>query len=188
MPRPVAARKSEGVWEIRRGHVRPKPHANKARRIEDLLYNNPYGYKIERVWFDGRVVFATEQGEVDVDPKKVKVAAGIPDRVCGQAHLEREARARRRAAARAGSVQHLRLGPRDEEVQPDLAVQLRHRSTGLRREHASLGARLPPQRLRDQEEHRLRELTGALRPAVAGREPTSRPGRRASRTLHPRSR
>jgi len=26
------------------------------------------------VWFDGRVIFATEQGEVDVDPKKVKVA------------------------------------------------------------------------------------------------------------------
>ena len=42
--------------------------------IEDLHYNNPYGYKIERVWFDGRVIFATEQGEVDVDPKKVKVA------------------------------------------------------------------------------------------------------------------
>jgi hypothetical protein len=26
------------------------------------------------VWFDGRVVFAIEQGEVDVDPRKVKVA------------------------------------------------------------------------------------------------------------------
>jgi hypothetical protein len=26
------------------------------------------------LWFDERVVFATEQGEVDVDPKKVKVA------------------------------------------------------------------------------------------------------------------
>ena len=26
------------------------------------------------MWFDGRVIFATEQGEVDVDPNKVKVA------------------------------------------------------------------------------------------------------------------
>ena len=40
----------------------------------DLDYNNPYGYTIERVWFDGRVIFATELGEVDVDPKRVKVA------------------------------------------------------------------------------------------------------------------
>jgi len=74
MPKPLPARKTEGIWEIRRGRVRPKLRANKARRVEDLRYNNPYGYKIERVWFDGRVVFATEQGEVDVDPKKVKVA------------------------------------------------------------------------------------------------------------------
>ena len=51
-----------------------KPRANRLGRVEDLQYNNPYRYKIERVWFDGRVVFATEQGEVDVDPKRVKVA------------------------------------------------------------------------------------------------------------------
>jgi len=66
--------KTEGVWQIHRGRVRAKPRANRPRRVEDLQYNNPYRYKIERVWFDGRVVFATEQGEVDVDPKKVKVA------------------------------------------------------------------------------------------------------------------
>jgi len=71
--RPVA-RKTEGVWEIRHGRVRAKPRANKARPVEDLRYNNPHRYKIERVWFDRRVVFATEQGEVEVDPKKVKVA------------------------------------------------------------------------------------------------------------------
>ncbi len=65
---------TEGIWQVRRGHVRAKPRANRLGRVEDLQYNNPYRYKIERVWFDGRVVFATEQGEVDVDPKKVKVA------------------------------------------------------------------------------------------------------------------
>ncbi len=42
--------------------------------MERLDYNNPYGYNIERVSFDGRVIFATEQGELDVDPKRVKVA------------------------------------------------------------------------------------------------------------------
>ena len=66
--------KTEGVWQIHRGRVRAKPRANRPRSVEDLRYNNPYRYKIERVWFDGRVVFATEQGEVDVDPRKVKVA------------------------------------------------------------------------------------------------------------------
>lgn len=44
------------------------------REVEDLDYNNPYAYSIERVRFDGRVVFATEQGELDVDPERVKVA------------------------------------------------------------------------------------------------------------------
>ncbi len=75
---PVAKRavgeKTEGIWEIRHGRVRAKARANKPRGVEDLQYNNPYGYKIERVWFDGRVVFATEQGELGVDPRKVKVA------------------------------------------------------------------------------------------------------------------
>ena len=74
MPKDVSARKTEGVWAIAHGSARPKKKRNRLRRVEDLQYNNPYAYKIERVWFDGRVVFATEQGEVEVDPKKVKVA------------------------------------------------------------------------------------------------------------------
>ena len=65
---------TEGVWEIRAGVARAKRARRKIRSVEDLHYNNPYGYKIERVWFDGKVIFATEQGEVEVDPKKVKVA------------------------------------------------------------------------------------------------------------------
>jgi hypothetical protein len=65
---------TEGVWEIHTGVPRAKKTVRKIGAVEDLHYNNPYGYTIERVWFDGRVIFATEQGEVDVDPKKVKVA------------------------------------------------------------------------------------------------------------------
>lgn len=41
---------------------------------EGATYNNPYRYTIERVWWDGRIVYATEQGELDIDPTKVKVA------------------------------------------------------------------------------------------------------------------
>jgi len=65
---------TEGIWQIRHGEVHRKRRPTALGRVEHLDYNNPYGYNIERVWFDGRVVFATEQGEVDVDPKKVKVA------------------------------------------------------------------------------------------------------------------
>ena len=68
------AEPSEGLWEIHAGVPRAKKVVRKIGTVEDLHYNNPYGYTIERVWFDGRVIYATEQGEVDVDPKKVKVA------------------------------------------------------------------------------------------------------------------
>ena len=69
------AETSEGEWEIHAGVPRArKKSARRLSPVEDLHYNNPYGYTIERVWFDGKVVYATEQGEVDVDPKKVKVA------------------------------------------------------------------------------------------------------------------
>jgi len=70
----VRAEPTEGIWEIHHGVPRQKKRAKKLGTVEDLHYNNPYRYKIERVWFDGRIVFATEAGEVDVDPKKVNVA------------------------------------------------------------------------------------------------------------------
>ena len=67
--------KTEGIWRIHAGKTRPK---NKPKRalgaVESLVYNNPYGYNIERVWFDGKIIFASEQGEVDIDETKVKVA------------------------------------------------------------------------------------------------------------------
>ena len=68
------AETAEGVWEIHAGVPRAKKSARRVAPVEDLCYNNPYGYTIERVWFDGKVIFATEQGEVNVDPKKIKVA------------------------------------------------------------------------------------------------------------------
>ena len=68
------AEPTEGVWEIHAGVPRAKKARSRIGSVEDLHYNNPYSYTIERVWFEGKVIFATEQGEVDVDPKKVKVA------------------------------------------------------------------------------------------------------------------
>ncbi|HEV2249558.1 MAG TPA: hypothetical protein VGT60_03515 [Candidatus Limnocylindria bacterium] len=65
----------EGVWALRNGM--PRQVSARPKRIthrENVDYNNPYRYKIERVWWDGKIVFASEQGELDVDPAKVKVA------------------------------------------------------------------------------------------------------------------
>jgi hypothetical protein len=42
---------------------------------ENLTYNNPWNLEIERVWFDGKVVYAAEQGEVELefdDDRRVK--------------------------------------------------------------------------------------------------------------------
>ena len=41
---------------------------------EALTYNNPFKQSVERVWFDGKLVYAVDCGEVEVDPKQVKVA------------------------------------------------------------------------------------------------------------------
>lgn len=66
---------AEGIWSIRGGKPRRKSRPKLGLgAVESLSYNNPYGYNIERVWFDGKIVFASEQGEVDIDETKVKVA------------------------------------------------------------------------------------------------------------------
>ena len=65
----------EGVWEVRGGEVTAKAGPrDPGGQTAPLDYNNPFGYEIERVWFDGRIIFASEQGELDIDESKVKVA------------------------------------------------------------------------------------------------------------------
>ena len=41
---------------------------------EALTYNNPFGQPVERVWFDDKLVYAVDCGDVEVDPSTVKVA------------------------------------------------------------------------------------------------------------------
>lgn len=68
---------TEGVWTIAEGvpsRASKRPKSYGRTRTEQLTYDNPYGMEIERVWFDGKVVFAIESGELDVDIAKIKVA------------------------------------------------------------------------------------------------------------------
>jgi len=75
MADPMTGDDTEGVWEIHAGAPRTKRRpVAPIGAVEDLDYNNPHCHNIERVWFDGHVVFATEQGELEVDPERVKVA------------------------------------------------------------------------------------------------------------------
>jgi len=66
----------EGKWTLEAGTPTSKrggqPFGQEG--IETLTYNNPWNLDIERVWFDGKVVYAVECGELDVDPAKLKLA------------------------------------------------------------------------------------------------------------------
>ncbi len=72
----AAPEQEEGVWRIQAGRPerRPRSKTYRADGTENLTYNNPYALTVERVWFDGQVVYAVEQGELDLDLSKVKVA------------------------------------------------------------------------------------------------------------------
>jgi hypothetical protein len=62
-------------WTVDAGKVgRGGQTAWRGDGIEALDYNNPFGQVMERVWFDGKVVFAVDLGEVVVDPAEVTVA------------------------------------------------------------------------------------------------------------------
>jgi hypothetical protein len=42
--------------------------------VQALTYDNSFKQSIEQVWFDGKVVYALDLGELDIDPARVKVA------------------------------------------------------------------------------------------------------------------
>lgn len=58
----------EGVWRIEEGEPHSSSESTPYRSdgTENLTYNNPYGITLERVWFDGRIVFAIEADEVEI--------------------------------------------------------------------------------------------------------------------------
>ena len=73
---PADAEENEGPnWTVTEGAVsRGQPVAWRADGVEALTFNNPFGQVMERVWFDGKTVYAVDLGKVVVDPTQVKVA------------------------------------------------------------------------------------------------------------------
>jgi hypothetical protein len=74
----VPGEEEEGVWCVTDGDPqwRSRTDAFRPDGIENLTYNNPYALEIERVWFDGKVVYAVETGEVEIDFDEHRVARG----------------------------------------------------------------------------------------------------------------
>lgn len=58
----------EGVWRVQDGEAQSASQASPYRPdgTENLTYNNPYGITLEKVWFDGRIVYAIEADEVEI--------------------------------------------------------------------------------------------------------------------------
>jgi hypothetical protein len=104
--KPVRPDEEEGYWRVvggdavALGHGHPWRDDGKA----DLDYSNPFRQDIERVWFAGKILYAVELGELDVDFATTKVAqeyqivysveldesgklVGEPDRVDGQYNI-----------------------------------------------------------------------------------------------------
>ncbi len=74
--RTISPQDEEGVWQVLDGDAELGVAEETYRDdgTEKLTYNNPYGLELERVWFDGKLVYAISGDQVDVDPAKVKVA------------------------------------------------------------------------------------------------------------------
>jgi hypothetical protein len=102
----VAPEEEEGYWRVVEGMPVEigQDHPWRDDGNVDLDYSNPFRQDIERVWFDGRMVYAVECGELDLDLETVKVAqeyqvvysveldeagklVGEPDRVEGQYNI-----------------------------------------------------------------------------------------------------
>ncbi|HLI51932.1 MAG TPA: hypothetical protein VKU87_09050, partial [Thermomicrobiaceae bacterium] len=73
---PTRLMTEEGPATIAAGNLGPARSipAFRADGVENLSYDNPFNIPIEQVWFDQKIVYAADLGEVDIDPLRVKVA------------------------------------------------------------------------------------------------------------------
>ncbi len=66
----------EQPWSLANGALNPRWQGPRYRPdgVEAITYTNVFDQSLEQVWFDGKVVYALDVGEVDVDADRVKVA------------------------------------------------------------------------------------------------------------------
>lgn len=75
---PPPAGSQEGAWTVQDGEASLAPAGPAPFRsdgVETVSYSNPFRQNVERVWFDGKIVYALDVGQVPaVDPTRDKVA------------------------------------------------------------------------------------------------------------------
>lgn len=74
----VPPEEEEGVWCVTDGDLATQTRRETFRPdgVENLTYSNPFAMEVERVWFDGKIVYAVESGEVEIDFDEHRVARG----------------------------------------------------------------------------------------------------------------
>jgi hypothetical protein len=74
----VLPEEEEGVWSVTDGDLswEGQPVTFRPDGVENLTYNNPYALEIERIWFDGKIVYAVESGEVELEFDEQRIARG----------------------------------------------------------------------------------------------------------------
>ncbi len=72
----VPAGEQGGAWRVTEGSPSPGdlPETYRPDGTENLTYNNPYASEVERVWFDGGIVYALDCGELELDFDENRVA------------------------------------------------------------------------------------------------------------------
>ncbi len=104
-------------WMLTAGRVeRGTPTAWRSDGIEALTFNNPFGQVMERVWFDGKAVFAVDLGRVAVDASQVKVAQEY--QVVYGVELDEQGRSTRPAQAVEGQLNIYDTVPGMERYSP----------------------------------------------------------------------
>ena len=64
----VDASDEQGVWTLTEGTPEEQTDVETyTGGVERLTYNNPYSLEVERIWYDGKVVYAVECGEVELE-------------------------------------------------------------------------------------------------------------------------
>ncbi len=76
--RAIPPEQGAGAWLVAEGSPSPQedPDPYRAEGVENLTYNNPYASEVERVWFDDKIVYALDCGEVELDFDEQRVARG----------------------------------------------------------------------------------------------------------------
>ena len=85
---PIPAEEEEGFWIVEDGEARKRPRMETwdEQGVCRLTYNNPFNLELERVWFDGKIVYGAEldeRGKLQEEPERVEGQFNIYDSVPG---------------------------------------------------------------------------------------------------------